>query len=99
MDIEECSICLDDMDNEYNSICSLECKHRFHTHCITLYTTSREFDSHCPLCRKKIEKIYVENSVKESCLSRLWLLISAITFFMTIIMFPIFTVYLYFFKV
>lgn len=47
-----CSICLEDIDR-VSPITTLECKHKFHTHCIF---KALRYDNTCPYCRSLILK-------------------------------------------
>ena len=62
-DVDECPICLDELLNKH--ICILECKHKFHENCITIYVLSKrdKIDKvNCPLCRHKINVVIEDNS-------------------------------------
>ena len=66
----ECPICLDELENK--NICVLECKHKFHENCITVYVLSKQDrvkekikDVHCPMCRHKINVIIDDDKEKQ----------------------------------
>ena len=46
-DVQPCSICLDEIKNEYAK--ELPCKHLFHTHCIDNWLLNEKVT--CPMCR------------------------------------------------
>jgi hypothetical protein len=57
-----CSICLDDMDN---NIYTLQiCKHKYHKNCIEDYMIKNDTKMRCPLCRQSINSLVIlDNSV------------------------------------
>ena len=48
---DPCPICLEDINKYGNTM--LECKHHFHTTCLTLWV---EKNNSCPLCRKEVKQ-------------------------------------------
>ena len=50
-----CSICLEDISLNEDNITTLECKHPFHTHCISHLRSNK-----CPSCRRRFENISPE---------------------------------------
>jgi uncharacterized protein YbaR (Trm112 family) len=65
--LNECPICLDDLEEK--RLCILECKHKFHENCITIYVLSNRDKVDkicCPLCRHKINVI-IEEKQEEKC--------------------------------
>ena len=50
-DMERCTICLMDID-EGEKIIELDCKHSYHTLCLTQYLTNYGYK--CPICRKEV---------------------------------------------
>ena len=56
--MEECSICMDNLDNG-KQICITKCKHKFHCDCINAdFASGRKEDNQyqCPMCRKDLDK-------------------------------------------
>ena len=64
-----CPICLEDFDDNDNdndntqSICYLECKHRYHTDCIrewyNKYNNKYGKKCPCPICKREITNVYM----------------------------------------
>ena len=65
LELEECSICLEEM-KDYKNIIILDCRHVFHTKCILKWSKSNNnisylsdrirIKSDCPLCKKNYIK-------------------------------------------
>ena len=62
-DINECSICLELLDNKYQ-IYVLECGHQYHTTCLTDWYKNPIANYKCPLCNEKSDIINVTDSLK-----------------------------------
>ena len=62
-DINECSICLELLDNTYQ-LYVLECGHKYHTTCLTDWYKNPIAKYKCPLCNEKSDIINVTNSLK-----------------------------------
>ena len=63
-----CAICLEDFDDyetsDKNNICYLECKHRYHTDCVSEwynhYLNKYDTKCPCPLCKHEIDNcVYI----------------------------------------
>ena len=63
IDINECSICLELLDNTYQ-LYVLECGHQYHTTCLTDWYKNPIANYKCPLCNEKSDIINVTNSLK-----------------------------------
>jgi len=74
--IEECSICLENMDR-YKEIIKLRCNHTFHIKCIYEWSLNKNnfillsnekilLKGLCPLCNSPYHKI-IENKKKNCC--------------------------------
>ena len=63
IDINECSICLELLDNTYQ-LYILECGHQYHTTCLTDWYKNPIANYKCPLCNEKTDIIDVTNSLK-----------------------------------
>ncbi|MBA43107.1 MAG: hypothetical protein CMF62_03745 [Magnetococcales bacterium] len=56
---EVCSLCLDEIDT---SLIKFQCGHKFHKQCGNQFMRCNlNYNNKCPLCRKSIEKVEVEN--------------------------------------
>ena len=62
-DINECSICLELLDNTYQ-LYVLECGHQYHTTCLTDWYKNPIANYKCPLCNEKSDIVNVTNSLK-----------------------------------
>ena len=62
-DINECSICLELLDNTYQ-LYVLECGHKYHTTCLTDWYKNPIANYKCPLCNEKSDIINVTDSLK-----------------------------------
>lgn len=60
--IEQCSICLTDIDN--SSFVNLKCNHKFHLKCYIEMAVRCSSNENCPNCRAKIEKINLIDKIK-----------------------------------
>lgn len=61
MDTNNCSICGDDINNEYPY--TLKCSHTFHYRCLYLsFKTLKNLD--CPYCRSKNNKLPLVNGIR-----------------------------------
>ena len=62
MDTKICSICGDDLKNEYSH--TLDCNHTFHYNCLFLsFKSMKNLD--CPYCRSKHNKLPLINGIKK----------------------------------
>lgn len=59
-DINECSICLELLDNKYQ-IYVLECGHQYHTTCLTDWYKNPIANYKCPLCNEQSDIINIIN--------------------------------------
>ena len=62
-DINECSICLELLDNKY-PIYVLECSHQYHITCLTNWYKNPISNYKCPLCNEISDIINVTNFFK-----------------------------------
>jgi len=62
MDNEECSICGENLENEYTI--TLKCKHIYHYQCIFL-SFKNTYENSCPLCRQIGNKLPLINGIKK----------------------------------
>lgn len=60
-DIDECSICLEPLDNKYQKYL-LECKHQFHTTCLNDWYKNPKANYKCPMCNIPSDIINVSKS-------------------------------------
>jgi len=56
-ELDKCSICLDEINNNTPNI---ECGHLFHRKCLKQHFTNQSNEYTCPLCRKKLD-IQIKN--------------------------------------
>ena len=54
IEMENCPICLDNMDKESANAIKLECNHFFHNECIVKWLSMD--NTICPLCKKRVER-------------------------------------------
>ena len=61
MDPEECTICIEPLNEQGKQITQLTCRHSFHTKCFASYVASRHpqvqlenVEVDCPLCRAHV---------------------------------------------
>ena len=59
---DNCSICLETINNNNNTILLKDCNHIFHYECIKKWIIEKETDSSCPLCKKKINNILINKN-------------------------------------
>lgn len=52
--LDDCPICLDKMQPEQSIIKLLVCGHRFHSKCMSIWTSSKDT---CPLCRTNVSML------------------------------------------
>jgi hypothetical protein len=72
-DRNECSICLEEL-NDSQSMCILQCKHRYHAHCIITYINNQiknKLKLLCPLCQKEFYIIENNEIINFICCSTL----------------------------
>uniref|UniRef100_A0A6C0IVR3 RING-type domain-containing protein n=1 Tax=viral metagenome TaxID=1070528 RepID=A0A6C0IVR3_9ZZZZ len=63
---EECSICLEPLDNRFQKYI-LECGHQFHTTCLKDWYKNCDSGYRCPLCNEIKEIINVTENINEIC--------------------------------
>ena len=70
--VENCSICLDNLNNS-NPIHELdECKHKFHKTCLKTHVEIN--NKICPMCRKNIENEIVEEKTENEWIINPWII-------------------------
>ena len=66
LEIDECSICLEPLDNRFQ-IYILECGHLFHTTCLKDWYKNSKSGYKCPMCNEIKDIVNVSENNNEIC--------------------------------
>ena len=66
LEIDECSICLEPLDNKFQ-IYILECRHQFHTTCLKEWYKNSKLGYNCPMCNEIKDIVNVSENSNEIC--------------------------------